>query len=75
MPGKITYENVDRVFGSEVAPDSALPAMKLVADRFAELAKTVISNVPDCAHRSAALRDILVAKWACIDAIVKGGLV
>jgi len=74
MPGKITMENVEKVFTS--VPKMEEANAKLAAEvtkGFIELARTVIANVPDCAHRSAALRDILGAKWACIDAIAKGG--
>lgn len=73
MPGKITMENVERTFSS-VPVDEA--GQKLIADTqnaFIELVRKVIANVPDCAHRSAALRAILEAKWACTDAIAKGG--
>lgn len=75
MAGRITMENVDQVFGAVVPSEEVIPAIKLVTERFTEMARTIITNVPDCAHRSAALRDLLVAKWTSVDAIIKGGLV
>jgi hypothetical protein len=75
MAGPITMENVDTVFGSVPLDEGQKAAIELVTARFTQLARDIIAHVPNCAHRSAALRDILIAKWACVDAIAKGGLV
>ena len=73
MPGKITMENVERTFGSVEVPEANKDLINEITRIYTETAKGVIANVPDCAHRSAALRDLLVSKWACVDAIAKGG--
>lgn len=76
---EITYENVEQVFGTKALTDGEKEnvgrTITLVEERFVEMAKTIITNVPRCAHRSAALRDLLQAKMMCIDAIAKGGLI
>lgn len=73
MPGKITMENVERTFGSVPVDEGGMKLIAEVTTGFVALAKNIIANVPDCAHRSAALRSVLEAKWACVDAIAKGG--
>lgn len=79
----IDMENVERVFGKvdltktviAEGEEGRVKTITLVTDRFIEMAKTILTNVPNCADRSAALRDLRVAKMTCIDAIAKGGLV
>lgn len=73
MPGKITMDNVEIAFGSVTSTKAAQSLIDFLTLEFTALAKTVIANVPDCAHRSAALRDLLQAKMMCVDAIAKGG--
>lgn len=75
MPGKITAENVEQVFGSVETDENQKATITALTTKFTDLAREVILSVPDCAHRSAALRDLLTAKWACVDAVAKGGLV
>lgn len=72
---EITMDNVERVFKPVPEPpnEGTQATMKLVEERFLEMAKTILTNVPRCAHRSAALRDLLMAKMTCMDAIAKGG--
>jgi hypothetical protein len=72
---EITMENVEGAFNSMKAPENVKPIIKLVEEKFLEMAKVILMNVPRSAHRSAALRALLEAKWACIDSIVKGGLI
>jgi 3-dehydroquinate dehydratase len=72
---EITMENVEGAFGRMKTPENVKPIVELVEKAFLEMAKTILLNVPRSAHRSAALRDLLVAKWTCIDSIVKGGLI
>jgi hypothetical protein len=66
-------ENVERTFSSVPIGDAQKALIDALTVKFIDLAKEVILNVPDSAHRSAALRAILEAKWACTDAIAKGG--
>jgi hypothetical protein len=73
--GRIDIDTVEAAFGPVVVDPGQKATIELVTARFVELARTVITNVPDCAHRSAALRDILQAKMMCVDAIAKGGLI
>jgi 3-dehydroquinate dehydratase len=73
MPGQITAENVDRTFGSVELDDTQKALVNKVTTLFTEVAREVILNVPASAHRSAALRHLLEAKWTCVDAIAKGG--
>lgn len=72
---EITIENVETVFGSVPLNESQQVTVKLVTDRFTEMARTILTNVPRCAHRTAALRKLLEAKMTCVDAIAKGGLI
>ena len=74
MP-EITMENVEGAFGSMKTPENVKPIKELVEAEFIKMAKVILMNVPRSAHRSAALRSLLEAKWACIDSIVKGGLI
>lgn len=74
MP-EITMENVEGAFKSMKTPENVKPIKELVEEKFLEMAKAILMNVPRSAHRSAALRSLLEAKWACMDAIVKGGLI
>lgn len=69
----ITMENVERTFGSVKLGKPQESLVELITNEFTALAKTVIANVPESAHRSAALRDLLLAKMMCVDAIAKGG--
>jgi len=73
MPGKITMENVESVFRTAEVDEGQAATIHEVSESFVNTARKILSNVPDCAHRSAALRDLLVAKWACVDAISKRG--
>ena len=72
---EITMENVEGAFRSMKAPENVKPILQLIEERFLDMAKTILLNVPRSAHRSAALRSLLEAKWACVDSIVKGGLI
>jgi len=72
---EISMENVVTVFKSVPVNEGQVVTIKLVEERFLEMAETILTNVPRCAHRSAALRDLLQAKMVCIDAIAKGGLI
>ena len=72
---EITMENVEAAFGHLKPAENVKPIIKLVEERFLDMAKTILTNVPRSAHRSAALRALLEAKWTCIDSIIKGGLI
>lgn len=55
---KITKENVDNVF-SYHAPKEGQPARySAVRESARQLANVILDNVPDCADRSAALRQL-----------------
>jgi hypothetical protein len=72
---EITTDNVELVFGSVPLDEGQQATVKLVTERFTEMARTVLTNVPRCAHRTVVLRRLLEAKMLCVDAIAKGGLI
>jgi len=72
---EVTMENVETVFNSVQTNEGQQATIKLVTERFVEMAKTIITNVPRCADRSAALRDLRNCKMICVDAIAKGGII
>lgn len=72
---EITIENVEGVFRSMPAPENVQEQIKLLEDRFVEMAKTIITNVPRSQQRTNALLSLLKVKMVCIDTIVKGGLI
>jgi hypothetical protein len=73
MAGQITTDNVERTFGSVPVDETHQKLIVQIEMDFVILAKSVLYNVPQCSHRSAALRKILEAKFLCTDAIAKGG--
>lgn len=75
MP-EVTMENVEQVFKATAPRADVNPeTIHLVEGRFVEMAKTILTNVPRCADRSAALRSLRECKMMCIEAIAKGGLI
>lgn len=72
---EITMENVEQVFKATVANEGQIAAINEIENSFVEQAKKIISHVPRCADRSAALRKLLEAKMTCVQAIAKGGLI
>lgn len=67
-PG-IALHNVDEAFRLEVLDDRDV----LVADALIAAAKVILRNVPDCADRSQAMRDLRTARWATHSAIGNHG--
>lgn len=72
---EITMENVEQVFRPTNLNEGQVAAVKLIEDRFVQMAKDVIAHVPRCAVRTVVLRRLLEQKMLCVDAIAKGGLI
>lgn len=55
---KITNENIDNVFSYHTPKESQPARYEAIRAAAKEFAKVVFANVPDCADRSTALRNI-----------------
>lgn len=73
--GMVTMDNVETVFRSVPVNEGQKKTIGLMEEKFVQMAKDIIFNVPDSADRSAALRDLRHVKMVCTDAIAKGGMI
>lgn len=74
MP-EILMENVEKVFRPSELNEGQKATIQLLEDRFVQMAKDVLTNVPRCADRTVVLRKLLEAKMLSTQAIAKGGLI
>lgn len=73
---QIGFDNVDRVFAHH-APKTAMDAGNHAAIRAAarEFAKAILTHVPNCADRTAAIRHVREAMFLANAAIALEGLI
>lgn len=70
---EITTENVTRVFGSVELNEGTRASIKLITDKFTQMAMDVLTTVPRCPTRTVVLRKLLEGKMLAVDSIAKGG--
>jgi hypothetical protein len=73
MPGKVTLENVEKVFTYQKATPDQEKAFAAVRETGIAYAKAILQNVPDCADRSAALRSVRNSRMEANAAIALNG--
>ena len=65
VPGKVTLENLDKVFTYQKATPEQEDAYREIRDAAVNLGTAILEFVPDCADRSTALRTLRETRmWA-----------
>lgn len=73
--GRLTEENVEKVFTYNVPNAIQVDAMNELREKQIELARLILKLVPECADRTAALRNLRECRMNSNAAIVLDGLI